>query len=313
VHTLIANNQLEQAQKTVAVLVKALPDAAPVQAAVGTVALARKDVAGARQAFARAIELDPANFEALNGLIRLDFAEKKSEAARARVDRQLAASPGNVAVLTLAARVHASTGDAKRAEELLRKVIDVDASNLQAFSMLGQLYASQNRLGEARASFEAILKERPDAIGASTILAILYETEGNRTEARKRYERVLQLNPTAAVAANNLAYIYAEDGGNLDLALQLAQTARQKLPDSPEVADTLGWVYVKKDLPTLAIPRLEEAVAKSPGSALLQYHLGVALIKAGQKIKGRQIIERALSLKLPSPLADEARQLVSEL
>jgi len=313
VHTLVANNQLDQAQKTVTVLLKALPNAAPVQAAVGTVALARRDIAGARKAYARAVELDAGNFEALSGLIRLDFAEKKPEAARERVERQLSATPTNPAVLTLAARVYASSGDAKRAEELLRKVIEVDASNMQAFSMLGQLYASQNRLADARASFESILKERPEAVGVNTIIAMLYETEGNRTEARRRYERVMQIDPAAAVAANNLAYIYAEEGGNLDLALQLAQTARQKLPDSPEVADTLGWIYVKKDLATLAIPRLEEAVAKSPGTALLQYHLGVALAKAGQKIKSRQVLERALSLNLPAPVADDARKLVAEL
>ena len=118
---------------------------------------------------------------------------------------------------------------------------------------------------------------------------------------------------TFALAANNLAYIYADDGGNLDMALQLAQVARQKLPESPEVADTLGWVYVKKDLATLAIPRLEEAADGNPNDALVQYHLGVALAKAGQKIKGRQILERALTMKLPEPTATEARKLVSEL
>jgi tetratricopeptide (TPR) repeat protein len=259
------------------------------------------------------LELDASNFEALSGLVRLDFIDKKPEAARARVDRSLAASPNNPAALTLAARVYATSGDAKRTEELLRKVIDVDASNLQAFGLLGQLYASQNRLAEARASFETILKERPEAVGIHTLVAMLYEAEGNRAEARARYERVLQIDPSAAVAANNLAYMYAEDGGNLDVALQLAQTARQKLPDSAEVADTLGWVYVKKDLATLAIPRLQEAVAKSPNSAMLQYHLGVALAKAGQRIKGRETLERALILNLPAPEADEARKLVAEL
>jgi Flp pilus assembly protein TadD len=192
-------------------------------------------------------------------------------------------------------------------------VIQLDTSNMQAYSMLGQLYASQRRLPEARASFEAIIKGEPNSIPANTVVAILYEAEGNKVEARKRYERIIQIDPGAAVAANNLAYSYAEDGGNLDLALQLAQTARQKLPDSPEVADTLGWVYVKKDLATLAIPRLEEAVAKSPGTALLHFHLGVALAKAGQKIKGRQALERALSLNLPAPAADEARRLVAEM
>ena len=48
------------------------------------------------------------------------------------------------------------------------------------------------------------------------------------------------------MAANNLAFLYADEGGNLDLALQLAQTAKQHLPNSAEVDDTLGWVYYKK-------------------------------------------------------------------
>ena len=55
------------------------------------------------------------------------------------------------------------------------------------------------------------------------------------------------------MAANNLAWRYAEDGGNLDVALSLAQTAKRKLPDSPEVSDTLGWIYLKKDLDTQAV------------------------------------------------------------
>ena len=313
VQTLVASGQLEQAQKVMAPLLKALPNAAPVQTAAGTVALSRRDVPGARKAFTRALELDPGNFGGLAGLIQLDFIDKKPEAARARIEQHLARTPDSPAVLILAARVYASSGDAARTEQLLRKVIQVDAANMQAYSMLGQLYTSQKRLPEARASFEAILKDQPNSIPANTIIAMLYEAEGNKGEARKRYERIIQIDPGAAVAANNLAYSYAEEGGNLDLALQLAQTARQKLPDSPEVADTLGWVYVKKDLATLAIPRLEEAVAKSPGTALLHYHLGVALAKAGQKIKSREVLQRAIGLNLPAPAADEARRLVAEL
>lgn len=313
VHALVANNQVEQAQRAVAALQKAFPNVAPVQAAAGTVALARRDQSGARQSYTRAAELDPANLEALSGLVRLDFMAKKPADARARVDQRLAAAPNDPALLTLAARVAATAGDGKRSEELLRKVVEIDPSNLQAFSMLGQLFAGQGRTAEARASFEAIVKDRPDAIGANTIIGMLYEVEGNHDEARKRYERVVQIDPAAAVASNNLAYLYAERGGNLDIALQLAQAARQKLPESPEVADTLGWVYVKKDMPALAIPRLEEAVKASPSTALLHYHLGVALTKSGQRIKGRETLERALAMRLPDAEAAEARRLMSPL
>ena len=58
-------------------------------------------------------------------------------------------------------------------------------------------------------------------------------------EAKVKYEKVLSLNSHAGVAANNLAWIYAASDGNLDMALQLAQTAKAQLPDRPEVNDTL--------------------------------------------------------------------------
>jgi Flp pilus assembly protein TadD len=309
--TLIANNRLEQAGQTLAALQKQYPGIAEVHTAAGALALAKKDAGGARRAFQRATEIAPGDLDALGGLVRLDLLEKKPESARARVDSQLGSTPDNPDLLTLAARVYSSTGDARRAEELLKKVIELDSSNMPAFAMLGQIYASENRLAEARASFEAMLKQRPDSVGVTTLIGTLYDQEGNRTEARRRYERAIQLDPNAGIAANNLAYIYAEEGGNLDIALQLAQAARQKMPENPDVADTLGWVYVKKDLPQLAIPRLEEAVAAGPRNPLFRYHLGVALFKAGQKTRARQVLEKALELKLPEPAAAEARTLLA--
>jgi cellulose synthase operon protein C len=51
------------------------------------------------------------------------------------------------------------------------------------------------------------------------------------------------------VVANQLAYIYLEHGGDVNVALGLAQQAKQKMPDSPNVADTLGWAYYKSGLP----------------------------------------------------------------
>jgi len=95
---------------------------------------------------------------------------------------------------------------------------------------------------------------------------------------RRRYERILQIDPSAPVASNNLAFIYAEDGGNLDVALQLAEQARRKLPNAPEVADTAGWVYVKRGMPNVAIPLLEESVFKDPSNGTFAYHLATAVL-----------------------------------
>jgi len=313
IRSLVANGQGVQADVVARDLVARYPNAVEVQAAVGTVALAKRDLPGARKAFARAAEIDASNLDAAAGLITLDFADKKPEAARARVDALLARSPSDGRALVLGARVYATLGDKARAEQLLRKVIDVDPGNLQAFGMLSQLYASEKRLPEARASLEEIVKKRPDAIGPQTLIGMLYEAEGNRPEAKKRYERVLQIDPSAAVAANNLAYIYAADGGNLDLALQMAQTAKQKLPELAEVSDTVGWIYLKKGMPALAIPMLEEATGKAPANAEMQFHLAQAYLQSGQKIKAKQVFDKLSTLNPDPKLADQIQKAKAEL
>jgi tetratricopeptide (TPR) repeat protein len=107
--------------------------------------------------------------------------------------------------------------------------------------------------------------------------------------------------------------MYAQDGGNLDVALQLAQTAKQKLPDVHAVDDTLGFVYYKKDLPTLAIPAFERAVQKDPKNASYYHHLGMAYLKAGNKPAAKRALETALKLQPDLPEAPAIRQALAPL
>ena len=175
------------------------------------------------------------------------------------------------------------------------------------------MFISEHKLREARDRFEQIVAKRPDSVPAQTMVAMLYEAEQNRPEARKRYERVLQVDQDAAVAANNLAWMYTEDGGNLDVALQLAQTAKRQLPNRPEVDNTLGWVYYKKGLASLAIGPLKAAVEKEPTNPTYLYQLGLAYVGAGDKVQARKALQRALTLNSTFAGADEARKALAAL
>jgi Flp pilus assembly protein TadD len=179
--------------------------------------------------------------------------------------------------------------------------------------MLGQLYASQNRLPEATAEFEALVQKQPKGVGAHTLLGVLLQLQNRRDEAKARYEKVLELNPSAGVAANNLAWMRAEDGDQLDVALQLAQTAKAAMPDSPEVSDTLGWVYFKKGLTSLAISSFKEAVEKNPNNAVYNLHLGLAYARNGDAVVARQTLERALTANPNVDGAAEARTVLANL
>src|SRR5207344_790828 len=140
-------------------------------------------------------------------------------------------------------------------------------------------YLSQKRLDEAKKQFETLVARQQDPVASGTMLGIILEIQGRPADAQKMYERTLEVDPTAPVAANNLAWMYATHGGNLDVALQLAQTAKQKLADDASVDDTLGWIFYKKDLAVDAIRSFEASVKRMPTKAEYHFHLGLAHAK----------------------------------
>jgi tetratricopeptide (TPR) repeat protein len=278
---------------------------------MGLTRRALKDPAGARLAFERALERDPSAIEAMAGLVRLDVGAGRLDDARRRVDEAVRAAPGDPALLVLAARTYATAGDAGRAETLLQRAIAVAPAWMEAYGMLAQLYMSQNRLDAARAEYERMAERSPTDITSRTLVGMILLVQGRTDAAQRVFEDVVTRDPRAALAANNLAYMYAEAGTNLDRALGLAQAAKAELPDDGDVSDTLGWVYYKRGLATLAVEPLEHAVWKEASNATFHYHLGLAYLKAGHE-KARATLARALELDPKSPLATEARRALDE-
>jgi tetratricopeptide (TPR) repeat protein len=121
------------------------------------------------------------------------------------------------------------------------------------------------------------------------------------------------MDPRAAVASNNLAWMYAEQGQNLDTALNLAQAAKAELPEVAEVSDTLGFVYSKKGLHSLAIPAYEAAVRQAPTNPDYHFRLGLACAEAGEWEKGKRALREALRLKPDFASADEARKTLARI
>src|SRR5215831_8356154 len=146
------------------------------------------------------------------------------------------------------------------------------------------------------------------------MMGLLSEAERNTPKAIEWYSKAVQTDwRAAAVAENNLAWIYAKQGSNLDVAVQLAESATAALPTQPEFYDTLGWVYYKKQVSTLAIRALRRAVDLDGNNPVHQYHLGMAYAAEGQDKDARKTLQRALQLGKDFEGADEARRVVSTL
>ena len=142
------------------------------------------------------------------------------------------------------------------------------------------------------------------------MVGLLLEAQGKRDEARKAYEatvngaRTLRSRPTTSRSST------PSRGRISTWRFELATSAKQGLPNDPSVDDTLGWVYYKKDLPSLAVRPLEDSLKKLPDNAEVLYHLGLTYAKLGEKAKARGALERALKLN-PKVGGDEARRVLA--
>jgi Flp pilus assembly protein TadD len=172
---------------------------------------------------------------------------------------------------------------------------------------------SQRRLDEAIAQYTKYADQRPKSAGAQTAIGMLLQMQKKNSEARAKYEHALELDPRAAVAANNLAMMHAENGGNLEVALRLAQTAKAGLPNRAEVSDTLGWIYYKKGLGSMAVAALRDSVQKDPKAPLYHYHLGLAYLQSGKNTDARQALQQALKLDPSFDGAEDAKRALANI
>jgi len=289
------------------------PNSPTVQVTLGTFYALKSDGRKARASYERALTIDPSNTDALAAITLLDVTEKKPADAQKRLDTALAKQPDSLPVLFAASRTFIVMKDYPRAEKTLRHIVEIDPSNVTANAQLGQVYIAENRIDDAIAEFEGLAKRDPKSVVAHTMSGMLLNAQHKREEAKKHYEQALSIDERSPIAANNLAWMYVEDGGNLDVALQLAQTAKSAAPNYADVDDTLGWIYYKKGLVSQAVAALKESVDKNPTNPTFKYHLGLAYAKSGDAPAARQALEAALKLDPQSSQAAEARATLAKL
>jgi tetratricopeptide (TPR) repeat protein len=164
----------------------------------------------------------------------------------------------------------------------------------EIYLRIGETYRQKGDDNNAIASLQKARALLPDSEMALNALALELDHVGHGKEARTVYEAIIRMDPNNGVALNNLAYLMVETGLDADVALSYAQRAKQLMPDMPEVADTLGWIYLKKAQYDYAVSAFQDLVAKAPGHSTFHFHLGMAYKMKGDKTKAISELHEAL-------------------
>jgi len=320
--SLIRQGRLPQAELDAAQAIRVAPESPMGYLQMGNLRLAQKRYADAEGFYKQALEHDPGSLDALTGLIGIYTVRNRPEQALLAIQSEIAKKPASSALYDLLATTEwsyrKSSADLNSAESNLKKSVELDRKNVDAWMKLGQLEAARGASDDAIATIQQALQDNQDQPGLDILMGQLFESKQDLEKAKNCYQQALQIDPRQPLASNNLAYLLAQTGGNLDVALSLAQSARRALPDSPNAADTLGWVLYNKGAYRSAIDTFLAALRLSQrdnslDNPALHFHLGLAYQKTGQFVLAREQFKRVLQINPGYSSAADAKKLLSQL
>jgi tetratricopeptide (TPR) repeat protein len=271
-----------------------------------------RDPERAHAVLERAAERYPHNPSLLGYLVRGDFAAGQPERAEARLAAAVAASPDNAALYRLQARALTSSGKHEEALAAAERALELDPERSEAADLMVGLLSRLGRLDEAVERLEAQAKQGKLGLSGRILLARLHIVGGRDPRAIELLESAVAERADLPEAKNDLAFLLAKGGADLERAHRLAEEARSALPRSAEVADTMGYVYLKRGLAAAAAEQFRSALElsdeRSATWATAQYHLGLSYKALGREPEARLAFERSLATAVDFPEAADARR-----
>jgi tetratricopeptide (TPR) repeat protein len=295
----------DKARTELELITKTSPQNQEARYQTGYLAYQDKDYKKSEQIFSEIYKTNPNDTRGLMGVTESLAAEKRMDDAIKEIQKAIDRDPQRSELKLALAKYYFRAERYDDALVIYRALLTQDP---RSPGLLFQMAETQRRKGDLNAAAETFRRcsqSSPSDTLCLTQLALILDGTGKKEQAGPIYEQILKIRPDSPVALNNLAMIKADEGVDLDQALTMSQRARQQMPNEPEVNDTLGWIYVKKNLSEDAIRVFKDLTTQVPGNPTFHYHYGMALLQRGDKPSAKKELETALSDK-PSK-ADEAK------
>jgi tetratricopeptide (TPR) repeat protein len=271
----------------------------------GLLKYAARDFAGARSSLKQVLREKPDDARALSLLVDTYVAQNQRAAATEEIRQLVREQPKSLSVQMLWIRWLIRDNQKVEARKALAATIAANPQSSEPLIVSAGLDFNDGQLASARSTLKNLLRLDSQNIEAHMLAGQIEEASGNLADAVTCYRKALALDDDNLFALNNLAYLLSREPSHLEEALGLARKAKDQVPDSPEVLDTLGWLYYRKGLYDLAAKELEHALAKAEWPAI-QFHLGLTYNRLGNTAKGGRLLAAALAKD--SKLADSEMQ-----
>ncbi len=307
----------DEARKILDELLARYPQYGEAALEYGALDAREKKFDAARELFRKAYALNPSDLRPILGEAETYLSEKQPAKALALLQGEAASHPTRPDLAREYARMEARTGQLDAAlagyQNLLANFKQNPRDLAQTYASMGELYVQKDNLTEAVTSLEKARELQPNSVPLLNFLAETEARAGRAKQAQDVYRAVLAIDPNNPQALNNLAFAIADSGTNLDEALTMASKAKQQLPNVDQVSDTLGWIYIKKNMGDSAADVFSTLTRKAPENPTYHYHYCMALYEKGDKAGAQRECNAALAKNPVKNQAEQVRQLMAKL
>lgn len=226
----LRRQEFDKALKAIDGLEKKQPDKPMAAVLRGRTLLVKKDTAGARQSFERALTIDATFFPAVASLAALDVAEQKPEQATKRFEALRAKDPKNAQVVLALAELAARAGAPKEeVGKLLNEAVAANPSDVAPRVLLVDFHLRQKDNKSALAAAQTALAVHPDSPELLDVLGRAQMASGDLNQAITTYNKLAGLQPASAQPHMRLADVHMA-GKNKAAAAQSLRKALELQP-----------------------------------------------------------------------------------
>lgn len=284
----LAAGDARQAVSTFGQLANKNPTEAIHQLRLAEAHVLNKELAAARTALRKALEIEPASLAARRGLAALALQQERPDEARAIARELQKSKPKEATGYQLEGDVERQQRNWPAAVAAYRKAFAIARNTDLAIRLHQSLFAGGQRADADRLVAEW-QKEHPRDYGFSYYLGDLAMSRADFVDGEKHYRAVLVAQPRNALALNNVAWLMAKQGKAG--AVPLAEQANQILPNRPQLMDTLATALAAEGDVKRALEVQKRATQMDRNDPNLRLNLARLHLKAGEKPQARAELE----------------------
>ncbi len=288
--------ELAQAIELLRQAIRLAPALAALHGGMAAALEKKGDRSAAKEAFQRALELDPQYTYSRRRLLRLALSEDDFETAREQASALLSTDQSVPEHHFLAGLVEARAKRPEQARRHYREALNrANGHYPEALLNLGSLEKSLKNYTQAIEYYQQAIEQKPNYRAAKNNLGLAQLAAGNSAAAQHTFEALVDDEPNYATAWVNLAKVFAEQKNHLP-AIEALERALQIRPGYSAATLNLAIALRKAGRPEDAVKIYDQLIATQPRYVSAWYNRGIALEAAKQRDNARSSYEQALEL-----------------